>query len=388
MPSMTLDEIEFKAKAAAAEVVKGYQGKEDKKELFADRDANIDDAIKNADHKSVAGKKIIGEYFKALALDDQKSIVSILKETGTFNESNVVVKDLADSTDANGGYLTPLQFSGMLIEKKYKTPVIRAHATVMPMSSDKMEVPVEGTAPSVNWTAELATITQSDPTFTEIILAVNMLIGISRMSRQVLIDAAVQYSLSDWVMGRIAAALGRGEDTAFMAGTGSGQPKGIRQYTFTQTATQAGANLTGDDIISTYYGLPVYYRDNAVWIINDKILKGIRKLKDTSGRYMWSDNFQTGMLIQPGIFPTLLDRPVIIQNDIPTNLGGGTNASEIYFGDLSYYIIGQREQVFSESSTVEGTSFAQHRVAVKVGQRLDGQLSTTDAFSQLTAVIP
>lgn len=382
---LTLQEIEARAKAAAAEAHKetakikdAAKAEDAQKEIFAGY-------MKDAAHNSVEGKKVVGEWLKALANGDSAKMFEIVK-ANSF--AGATMKDLSDSVDANGGYLTPLQFSGMLIEKKYKLPVIRALATVMPMSSDKMEVPVESTTPTTNWTAELATITQSDPTFSEIVLSANMLIGISRMSRQILIDSAIQYTLVDWITERFAKAIGRVEDAAFMVGTGSGQAKGIRQYTFSQTATQAGAYLSGDDVINTFYNLPIQYRANAVWLINDKIAKGIRKLKDSSGRYLWSNNFESGGLYQGAIFPTLLDRPVLIQNDIPTNLGAGTNASEIYFGDLSYYVIGQREDVFMEVSTQEGTSFAQHRAAVKVGERLDGQLSTTDAFSQLTAAIP
>ncbi len=334
-----------------------------------EKKAIFDKAFGEADHNKPEGKAKVGAFLKALV-----------------NRDEVALKDLSVGTDANGGYLAPTEFSGMLIEKLYKLPVIRPFATKMPMGSDKMEVPTEATTVSVNWTTELATITQSDPTFSEIILSVNELIGISRMSRQVLNDAAIQTSLTDWGMGRFADAIGRAEDTAFMTGSGSGQPKGIRQYTISQAAAQAGANLAGDDVIETFYTLPIQYRQRAVWLIHDAVTKKIRKLKDSSGRYLWSDSFEMGGLLQPGQFPTLLGRPVLIQNDIPTNLGGGTNESEIWFGDLSFYVIGDREQVFSEVSTQEGTSFEKHRAAVKVGERLDGQLAITEAFAKLTAV--
>lgn len=321
-------------------------------------------------HKNPESKKSIGKFLKALGEND-----------GT------VLKDLADSTNG-GGYLTPLEFSSYLIELLYKMPVIRPRATVYPMKSDQMQVPVEATTVSANWTAELATITQSDMTFSEIVLAVNNLIGISRMSRQILLDSAINQNLVDLVMKRFAAAIGRQEDTAFMVGSGVGQPKGLRQYTFTHTVAQAGAHLTADDLIALYHTLPYQYREQGspVWLVNDATLAVIRQLKDSNGRYIYEQGWGQS-LTADGMTPTLLGKPVLVQNDIPTNLGGSSNASEIYFGDLSYYIIGDREQIFSEVSTQEGTSFAQHRAAVKVGERIDGQLTTTDSFAQLTAVI-
>lgn len=390
---MKLSEIELKAQEAARSASEALnKDLEDptKMKSYSNRnDEIISEHMRGEKHNQIAAKQLVGKWFGALARNDRAAADEITKASYTDNgyDFNAVTKDLSDGTAANGGYLVPLEFGGMLIEKKYKLPVIRARSTVIPMTSNKMQVPIESTTPATNWTPELSTITQSDPTFGQITLSVNELIAISRMSRQVLLDAAINYNLTDWIVGRFAAALGRQEDTAFMAGSGTTQPQGIRTYTFGNTATQAGANLTGDDIISCYYGLAVQYRDNGVWMIHDKNLQKIRKLKDSSGRYLWADNFQSGGLYQGAMFPTLLNRPVLIQNDIPTNLGAGTNASEIYYGDASYYLIGQRDDVFSEISTQEGTSFAQHRAAVKVGERLDGQLSMPEAFSQLTAVI-
>lgn len=364
----TLAQIKEAASEAARksrEAEKAGATEQEQKQIF-------DDAMRDTPHRSNPNsKKVIGEFVKAL-IDKA--------------EGMPVTKDLGESTDG-GGYLTPLEFSGTLIELMYKLPVIRPYATTLPMVSDQLQVPVESSTVNANWTAELATITQSDPTFGEVILAVNNLIGISRMSRQLLLDSAINYNLTDWIMMRFAKSIGRVEDSAFMAGSGTGQAKGIRQYAFTHTNAQAGAHLTGDDLITTYHALPYQYRvqGNPVWLINDLTLAVIRKLKDSNGQYLYQDGYGQAF-VTPGGTPNLMGFPVLVQNDIPTNLGAGS-ASEIYFGDLSYYLIGDRESIFSEISTQEGTSFAQHRAAVKVGERIDGQLASTDGFAQLTGVI-
>lgn len=373
------DEIRAKAAAAAKEVQEAEKKAEEEAGAGvvdeATKKAIFDDHMKGTPHReNPKSKQVIGTFLKDLV------------NMSEGNMSAVVTKDLGESSDG-GGYLTPLEFSSTLIELLYKLPVIRPYATTLPMVSDQLQVPVETATVNSNWTAELATITQSDPTFGEVILAVNNLIGISRMSRQLLLDSAISTNLTDWIMGRFAASIGRVEDTQFMAGSGTGQPKGIRQYTFTHTAAQAGAHLTGDDLITTYHNLPFQYRQqgNPVWLIHDSVLSTIRKLKDTTGRYLYEDGYGQAFQTE-GATPLLLGKKVLVQNDIPTNLGAGT-ASEIYFGDFSYYLIGDREQIFSEVSTQEGTSFAQHRAAVKVGERLDGQLSTVDGISQLSAVV-
>jgi len=369
---LTLEEMKAAAQEAAREAAKEVkvaetpeEGAEKKKQIFEEK-------LKDAPHKQDKAKttEVIGKFLNALADNDLS-----------------VIKDLGDASDG-GGYLVPLEFSATLIEMLYKLPVLRSHATRLPMTSDSMQIPVETATVNANWTAELATITQSDPTFGEIILNANNLIGISRMSRQILADSAINQDLTNWIMGRFAASIGRAEDTAFMTGSGTGQPKGIRQYTFTHTVAQGGAHLTGDDLINLYHTLPFQYRalGNPVWIFNDATLQLVRRLKDTTGRYLYEEGYGQ-VFTTEGTTPTLMGAPVLVQNDIPTNLGGGTNASEIYFGDMSYYLIGDRESIFSEVSTQEGTSFAQHRAAVKVGERIDGQLSLVDGFAQLTGVI-
>lgn len=351
---------EEKMKEIVAEELKSFLGEHI--DLKALSDATKLQDIASAEQGDPEAKAIVGKFFAAMGDGDKE-----------------VMKDLSEGVDANGGYLVPTEFRNQLVEKLYKGAYIRRYATVIPMGSDKMEVPVEANTVSVNWTTELATITQSDPTFGTVTLAANMLAGISRQSRQLLQDAAINEAVQDLLIRIFARALGLAEDTAFMVGTGTGQPKGIRTYTISQTVAQAGANLTDSDISNLIYTLPRQYRENAVFIMRDSVAKLVSNLRSTDGRKLHDsiDNREN---------PTLNGYPVVIQDDIPANLGAGTNESEIYFGDLSFYYIGDRQQVFSEVSTQEGTSFEKHRAAVKVGERLDGQLTLTDAFAKMTAV--
>lgn len=365
---LTLDEVISKAKQAATEVQEAQAKGASTEEKQAIFDTHMKDAPHRADAKKA--KAVIGEYLRSLARGDVEAIR----------------KDLGEAT-GGGGYLTPLEFSSQLIELVYKLPVLRPYATRMPMRSDQMQVPIESSTVTANWTAEFAAATQSDPTFGTLTLSVNNLIGISRMSRQMLDDSAIEEDLVNYVMRKFAEAIGRAEDAAFMAGSGAGQPKGIRAYTFGNTLAQAGANLVGDDLIGLYHKLPYQYRTrtDVAWLMHDTVVQKVRSLKDSTGRYLYEAGYG-GVFTTDGVTPRLLGKPILVQNDIPTNLGGGGNTTEVYFGAISYYLIGDRQQIFSEVSTQEGTSFARHMAAVKVGERIDGQLSQTDPIAQLTAV--
>ncbi|MBF0845919.1 phage major capsid protein, partial [Streptococcus danieliae] len=70
------------------------------------------------------------------------------------------------------------------------------------------------------------------------------------------------------------------------------------------------------------------YRKNAVFIMNDKTIAAVRKLKDNNGAYLWQPSYQQG---EPD---RLLGYPVHTSAFVPEN--------KIAFGDISYYNIGDR----------------------------------------------
>lgn len=292
------------------------------------------------------------------------------------DNDHVTAKALSEGTSADGGYLVPNEFKAAILTKRDAAAVIRPRASVFPMTRDKMDVPSEGNAVTLYWAGENAALTESNPTFGNTTLNTNKLTGLGKMSRELFADSAV--NLMDFLASMYGRKFALEEDKKFMTGTGTGEPKGIRQYTLSSTA-QAGANLVGDDIIKLFYSLASQYRTNAAWVMHNSIIRLVRLLKDSQNRYLWTDGFQEAPA-------TIMGRPVLEQNDIPTNLGAGTNESEIFFGDLAYYLIGDRQEMTIESTTEGAGTFENHQVAVKVIERVDGQLGLTDPFVKLTAV--
>ena len=319
----------------------------------------VGDGADDASLKGLTGEQKIVKFMQAVILGD-----------------NVTAKALSEGVGADGGYLVPTEFRASVVEKLEKEAVIRPRATVIPMSRDRMEVPAEGANITAYWKAENSPLTESNPTFAQIVLNTNKLTGLSKMSRELFADSAV--SVAGYITGLYARKFAAEEDKAFMAGAGTTEPKGIRTYT-NASVPQAGASLVADDLIKLFYTLPSQYRTRAVWLLHNDIIKLVRSLKDLNGRYLWTDGLADAA-------PTILGRPVLEQNDIPTNLGAGTDESEIFIGDLSYYLIGDREQIGVETTTEGAGAFETHQVAVKSWERLDGQLSQTEAFRLLSAV--
>lgn len=304
------------------------------------------------------GKEKVGKFFQALVKGDDS-----------------VMKDLSSGVDADGGYLVPNDFYPLLLEKKAQINNISKYVSRYTMKRDKMDVPAEGNAVSLAWKAENAAGTQSDTTFGNITLSVNTLFGFSAMSRELLADSPL--SVADIVAKIYAKAFANEEAKQFMTGNGTGKPKGIRTYTISQAVAQAGASLVANDVEKLFFTLPSQYRENAAFVMHNNIIQLINALRSTTGEKLYPELLEKG---------TLLGKPVIEQNDIPVNLGGGTNESEIFFGDLSYYLVGDREQMAFEMTTVGGSAFTKHQAYIKGYERIDGQLGMTEAFAKMTAV--
>ena len=76
------------------------------------------------------------------------------------------------------------------------------------------------------------------------------------------------------------------------------------------------------------------YRKKAVWVLNDSTIKAVRKLKDSTGQYLWQPSLTAGTP------DTLLGRPVKTSAYMPVIAAG---AKTIAFGDFSYYWIADRQ---------------------------------------------
>jgi len=93
------------------------------------------------------------------------------------------------------------------------------------------------------------------------------------------------------------------EATAFVSGDGTNKPKGFLSETQIANAswswTKIGYIATGvagalpasnasDVLFDLIYALKAGYRQNATWLMNRKTQAVLRKLKDTTGNYLWA----------------------------------------------------------------------------------------------------
>lgn len=284
-----------------------------------------------------------------------------------------VLNALQEGTDSEGGYLVPDEFERTLVEALEEENVFRTLAHVIRTSSGDRKIPVVASKGSASWVDEEGAYQESDDAFSQVSIGAYKLGTMIKVSEELLADSV--FDLEAYISKEFARRIGAREEESFFNGDGKGKPLGILAATggaeVGVTAASATA-ITADEVIDLFYSLKAPYRKNAVWVLNDATVKQIRKLKDTTGQYLWQPSLVAGTP------DTILGRPVKTSAFMPTAAAG---AKTIAFGDFKYYWIADRQgRTFKKLSELYA---ANGQVGFMGTQRVDGKLILPEAIKVL-----
>ena len=284
-----------------------------------------------------------------------------------------VLNALQEGTDSEGGYLVPDEFERTLVEALEEENVFRTLAHVIKTSSGDRKIPVVASKGTASWVDEEGAYTESDDTFSQVSIGAYKLGTMIKVSEELLADSV--FDLEAYISKEFARRIGAREEESFFNGDGKGKPLGILAAAggaeVGVTAASATA-ITADEVIDLFYSLKAPYRKNAVWVLNDATVKQIRKLKDTTGQYLWQPSLVAGTP------DTILGRPVKTSAFMPTAAAG---AKTIAFGDFKYYWIADRQgRTFKKLSELYA---ANGQVGFMGTQRVDGKLILPEAIKVL-----
>ena len=271
-----------------------------------------------------------------------------------------VVNALEEVTDSEGGYLVPDEYERTLVEALEEENVFRQLANVIRTSSGDRKIPVVATKGTASWIDEEGAYTESDDSFDQV-------------SEELLNDSV--FDLESYIAKGFARRIGAKEEEAFFTGDGSGKPLGVLAATGgAETGVTAASStaITADELMDLFYSLKSPYRKKAVWVLNDSTIKAVRKLKDSTGQYLWQPSLAAGTP------DTLLGRPVKTSAYMPVIAAG---AKTIAFGDFSYYWIADRQgRSFKRLNELYA---ANGQVGFLGSQRVDGKLVLSEAVKVL-----
>ena len=291
------------------------------------------------------------------ASDEYKDAMLVALRSNFKRVSNV----LQEGVDSDGGYLVPEEYDSRLIDVLDEENIMRKLGHKI-TTSGQHKINIAATKPAASWIEEGGALSFGDATFDQILLDAHKLHVAIKVTEELLYDNA--FGLENYIITEFGKALANAEEDAFLNGDGVGKPTGVFAETgggdVVETLTAA---LKSDDILTLVYALKRPYRKNASFIINDKNLALIRKLKDNTGAYIWQPSYQAG------------EPDKILGYDVYTSAFAPEDA--IAFGDFSYYNIGDRgTRSFSELREL----FAGNGMIGYVAkERVDGKLILPEA---------
>lgn len=277
------------------------------------------------------------------------------------------------ATDTRGGHLVPDEFRRELVMALEEDNVMRGLATVITSTSGTLYLPVVSSHGSGAWEGETDAYAESDEQFDQVSFTPYKAATLVKVSEELLNDSA--FPLESYLATEFGRRLADLEETAFVNGSGSGQPTGVVGGSAAgKTATATNA-ITADELMDLQYSVARPYRRRASWLMHDSTVKAIRKLKtgvSSDNTYLWSPGLSSN---EPD---TLLGNPVFTSPDMPEIATGNKT---VLYGDFKYYYIVDR-QAIGMQRLVELYA-ANGLVGFRIFKRTDGELTLSSAVKHL-----
>ena len=277
--------------------------------------------------------------------------------------------EMRDITKASTGSPVPTSFYDRLVEHLVvQGPMLDGSVVTIltTASGENLQIPRTATYSAPAITAEGSAISESDPTFGSFVtLGAFKYAATFQLSREVVEDSGI--NLLDFVARQAAVGMGTAVNAGLTIGTGTTGPTGI--VTASSSAVTGGTGLAGvptaDNILDLVYTCPAPYRrqQGAGFQMRGATIAAIRKLKDTTGQYLWQPSLQAGS-------PDLLHGfPVFENPDVPAT---GVGAKSVIFGANSAYYVRQVRGI--DVARDDSVGFVNDLITFRVTWRGDGAL--------------
>jgi HK97 family phage major capsid protein len=267
-------------------------------------------------------------------------------------EAGVEAKAFTISNPAEGGFAVPREIDAMIQATLRDISPIRRVAQVVNVGSAQYRKLVSLNNVASGWVSETAARPETASIqFAEVVPPMGELYANPSASQAMLDDA--MFDLEAWLAEEVAREFARAEGAAFVSGSGTNQPRGFLtgtpttqpdgtrpfgtlQYLPTGVAGDFPATNPQDRILDLIHLLRPAYRQNAVFVGSSATFARIRKMKDSTGAFIWQSAMSKG---QPDL---LFGYPVVEAEDMPAI---APNSFALAFGDFGAgYIIAERAE--------------------------------------------
>lgn len=286
------------------------------------------------------------------------------------SENPVDFRTLSKLTAGAGGNTVQTSFYDRIVAHMIESSaILGAGPTVITTGGgETIQVPKTTAHSSAAIVTEGAAIAASDPAFGQVSLGAYKYGLLIQVSRELIDDTTTD--LEGYLAMQAGRALGNAFGAHAVTGTGTAQPRGVvTDATLGVTGgTGAAGAFNADNLIDLYFSVIAPYRNSpsARWLMRDATIASVRKLKDTTGNYIWQPSYQAGAP------DTLLGKPVLTD---PNVAAVALSAKSVLFGDMSQYFVRMVNGIRFERSN--DYAFNTDLVTFRALLRADGALVDT-----------
>jgi len=283
-----------------------------------------------------------GDQVRDEARDHGRQALEIYLRTMTKNmtpeQAQLIRNTMSTTTPSEGGYTVPSTISSSIIDAmKDYAGIRRVAGRIVTASGAPLSYPTsDGTTEEGEIIPENQPATDEDISFGTVPLNVFKFSSkVITVPIELLQDTTID--ILALINNRIRDRVGRIQNRLFTTGDGSGKPFGLAHVAPVGKtgATGQTTTVTYDDLVDLVDSIdPAYMTDNLRFMFNQTMRRTIRKIKDTTGRPIWTPSYDAGMSARtPDL---LLGYPVELNNHMAVP---GANNKSITFGDHSKYMV-------------------------------------------------
>jgi len=321
----------------------------------------------------------LGQFATAVATNDPR-LHQIYNSSG-----------MSEGVGADGGFAVPAEIFYPLIDGALGDEIVRRFATIIPMSSAAIDIPLFDSTDHTKGvggllgktTAEGVAAATQKPTMATMTLKATKFVVLVPSTLELMTDAPQIFGgLLQQHMGK---ALAASLDDAFINGTGAGQPLGLLNSPCKITVAketspaQVAATVVAQNIAKMAGRMLPGSWSRAVWIAAPSVLPQLYQMQSKVLNQAQSDyvgGASTGWFsVDASGGMTLMGRPLLI-SDKCQQVG---TEGDLYFADLSTFYIGLRQDASLAVDFSKG--FAESECWYRLSLRCDAQSSYKSAVT-------
>ena len=309
------------------------------------RDAAIADLKSRVEALSFTGASAKADGLTADQREYKQRLGRYLRKGDDAGLAALEAKAMSVGSDPDGGYTVEADRSGRIITRIFETSPMRQHASVVSISTDRLEGLRDSDEAAASWVGETGTRSDTNtPQLNQWSIKVHELYAKPKVTQKLLDDSVVD--IEAWLGAKVADQFARSQNTAFVTGVGVGKPRGFASYTsaatadasrswgvFEHVATASNGSFGTDPaglekLITVKHKLNPAYLAGSGWFMNRTTVAEVRTLTDksTDGAFVFVPDFSGNSA------GSILGYPIHLLEDMASY--STTDALAVAFGNM------------------------------------------------------